>query len=1012
MKSTLGHLWKRVIGELSAGKVKSGVDAADKVFKLAETLEEESENSEEIKQLVDQIPTLLEVLNSPWGQVVKDTIPFLGMGTALLQFTVNATKQELTLIESVALVTQSAYLESLRQTLQEETELLEKLEKPASDATQRQIRDLGELDLTDDQARLALVYFGDSELAKAFNAAVVSRLTDAGIEEAEALNWVERIAGKTPRYIENSLTTTGGEVTKRILEWYKAGGRETFEKYLSIDTYLQKEILTLPKDKVFKEKFTFENIYVPLKAGFVDENGEEIENTETPLLEEWVKETLNDQTTQQKVLFIQAAAGRGKSVFCRMFAAWVAQNLHPILTPILIRLRDIEVFEGNCETILRNALTKDFVTNDNGWLTDRNTRFLFILDGFDELRMERGSSGGIKDFIEKVESFQRRSQSDEMGHRVIITGRPLALQGISLPPNLERVKLLKMDNELRQQWLSNWENVVNDNPQVAAEETQAFRGFLENEQCPEAVKNELAREPLLLYLLARMHKGYKYKDQETDKEIEIKITIGDLQGSSATDAKIIIYEKCLDAVLREQRGERVQEKITGLDSDTLERVLIEAGLCVVQSGGEFTKIRMISSFLETSDKKAYELIENLPKQQGDQEGEKNFTIALGVFYLRPSERHKEGAVEFYHKSFGEFLCAKRLQMSLEKWTELERKGEDFSINNEELWKDIYDLLGYGGLTPEIVEYLMGLLKRSEAFDFDKLFARLEDFYWRWCEGEFIDADGETLPQKKMRQLKTQLPEQDSYLGQRQVDVYAGLNVMILLLELHRYAKEKEDLDIQFYPCGKPNDKGKLDDSRLLSRLMGYSECLGNDGFLEVMGRFLSGADLISADLIGANLRGADLRSANLIGADLRGANLIGADLRGANLSDADLRGADLRSANLISADLIGANLSDADLSDADLRSANLISADLIGANLIGADLSDADLRGADLRSANLIGANLIGANLRGAHLSSADLNRADLENIIWDEETRWDNVQGLKIARNLPEALKEQLGLE
>jgi hypothetical protein len=68
----------------------------------------------------------------------------------------------------------------------------------------------------------------------------------------------------------------------------------------------------------------------------------------------------------------------------------------------------------------------------------------------------------------------------------------------------------------------------------------------------------------------------------------------------------------------------------------------------------------------------------------------------------------------------------------------------------------------------------------------ELFQRLEDFYLRWCEGEFIDMLPESLPQKKMRLLRDQLKTQE--LGQRQIDIYAGLNVMILLLELHRYGQ--------------------------------------------------------------------------------------------------------------------------------------------------------------------------------------------------------------------------------
>jgi uncharacterized protein YjbI with pentapeptide repeats len=372
--------------------------------------------------------------------------------------------------------------------------------------------------------------------------------------------------------------------------------------------------------------------------------------------------------------------------------------------------------------------------------------------------------------------------------------------------------------------------------------------------------------------------------------------------------------------------------------------------------------------------------------------------------------------------------------------------------------EIYDLLGYGPLTEEIVEYLMGLLTtpasagEENQFRPVELFQRLEDFYLRWCEGEFIDMLPETLPQKKMRLLRDQLKTQD--LGQRQIDVYAGLNVMILLLELHRYGQETPEFKdkMVFYPCGEPNVEGKLDDASRLLRLIGYSCCVGDSGFFLTVGRFLSRANLRGADLSSANLSGAyldraklsganltltnlsdaylgdaNLGGANLGGANLGGAYLSGANLSGANLCNAYLSGADLRSANLSGADLSSANLSAAnlsyaDLSGANLSSANLSSADLWGANLSGADLSGADLSGADLSDVNLMGANLIGANLIGADLSGADLGGADLGgadltdrtfgDVKWDENTKWENVRGLDTAVDVPEALRRMLGVQ
>jgi len=69
---------------------------------------------------------------------------------------------------------------------------------------------------------------------------------------------------------------------------------------------------------------------------------------------------------------------------------------------------------------------------------------------------------------------------------------------------------------------------------------------------------------------------------------------------------------------------------------------------------------------------------------------------------------------------------------------------------------------------------------------------------------------------------------------------------------------------------------------------------------------LGGRDMRGADLISANLQGADLYEA-----DLQGASLAGAKLQGADLSWANLQGADLRDANLQGAELQGVKISPA-----------------------------------------------------------------------------------------------------
>jgi uncharacterized protein YjbI with pentapeptide repeats len=181
-------------------------------------------------------------------------------------------------------------------------------------------------------------------------------------------------------------------------------------------------------------------------------------------------------------------------------------------------------------------------------------------------------------------------------------------------------------------------------------------------------------------------------------------------------------------------------------------------------------------------------------------------------------------------------------------------------------------------------------------------------------------------------------------------------------------------------------------------------------------RFLIESQILSSltvSLSGADLSGAHLAGANLTGAHLAGANLTGADLSGDNLSYANLSYANLSYANLSEADLSVANLSEARLNDANLTGADLSGAKLFSANLSGAILSEAYLSGANLSFANLSEANFSRANefAYGANLSEADLSWANLENIKWDEQTSWPDLSSFKGARNIPEALKKQLGL-
>ncbi len=741
-----------------------------------------------------------------------------------------------------------------------------------------------------------------------------------------------------------------------------------------IDNYLTQIIAKLPEQLVPNEDFKFSHIYLPMVAQKMGINNN------PKLLEDWVTAWLQDEQKQDKVMFIQAPLGRGKSVFCRIFADRVRRDELSNWIPVRIELRHSPKLQVSFEDFLRDAVKKsleaavkegliqdagknnvDFTTTNENWLTNPNQRFLFLLDGFDEYDIQ--NSNVLGQLIAKIEGFQQKCQnSPDMNHRILITSRQLALQNIKpLSDKFEVVeilpmeKLLAQDKPLWEEWLDNkWQPIVGET------QVLAFKEFLADSRWQEAVK-ELIKEPLLLYYLAAEH----HLGNLTDNS---------LNDSTGVRTKIWIYQNCFKRVLTQQRLASLQQKITGLNSsdDLLEKllpILAEAALCVVQSGGESASRDMLKERLGMDNNDA---IKN----------------ALATFYINPSTaRNERDYVKFYHHSFRDYLCAQRLKTSLEKWSQQNEW-------NSALDSEVYDLLGYGSLTKKNVEYLMALLDADGKFAWEPLFNNLENFYYRWCN-EDIDQIIPRRKQEKMEQYQINI-------DQREVNVYAVLNVMILLLELHRYAESENarqqlSQTIAFYPCGK-NWEADFKSSQLLNKII--AKCtlaFDENAFVEKVGQFLSSIRLSEANLMKVNLVEANLSKANLIDANLKGANLTNANLTKAYLNSIDLSSAKLINANLNKANLCAANLRDTNLNDAqleeaylggvNLQNATLKNVTLSNAILCAADLNGADLSGADLSGANLMGADVSGANFRGVNLTGANIT----------------GVRGLEKARNFPQ---------
>ncbi|MBC5798161.1 pentapeptide repeat-containing protein [Sphaerospermopsis sp. LEGE 00249] len=940
MTRTLSEIWQQLQQAFSVqASLNTTTDTGKAILAATQSIHEQNVSLEVIKPVLENSSSLLDVLSLPLAEIVGKELSYVSLGVNLLKLYADITQQCPALEECVLIVSQVAYLQSIRDILALYPFINWDTNLDNLEEFKTKLHIINDIELDEETAKNTISCFHESELAAAFNQILSARLIAPNITKFLVNLLTKRVAFNTHRYIINTWIDADDIIQDLIanscVEW-----QQEQQIIIGIEEYLKEHIATQPLAKVFDQSYSWKDIYIPLT---VEPFGQKV----NPLdIETWAKGVILNQQKLEQVMLIESQPGRGKSVFCQIFADWVWQHLHPLWTPILIRLKDIHTvysafsLEKTLQAELKVSCHQTNETNEN-LLHNKNTRFIFILDGFDDLHID------LEEFIQQVAAFQKKCKNQaEMGHRVLITGRTNTLKYITnLPHNLERVEILEMDRKIQEKWLKKWALLPENQVQKID-----LDDFLSSKKCPSTIK-KLAVEPLYLHLLALM-----YRDE--------KLAFNKLEQANKRTAKVVIWQEFVNWLIAKQKLTLDDSEVNNQEYQNyqsyLQNLLTETAVAVVQSGGVFGSVSMIKSRL--------------------QEPQTDIPATLNQFYFIPAQK-QEDKIECYHKTFSEFLFAEKLTKSLQYWS---RFNLDDQEQIQEMNWQIYDLLGFGKINSEIVEYVIGLLTQVSDLYWINLFKVLENFYNNWCQGKFIDTPEATLAQTKLRELQ-QYSENDRIenLGQRQIDIYAGLNVMILLLEIQRYAQEHDVLKeyIIFYPSGETQGDNLTSD---LQRLINYCNCLRGDSFKSIVGQFFSATHL-------------------------RATYLFQTDLSCTDLSQADLSRAELSRSYLLQTNLSHAYLIGAKLIQADLRGANLSGANLIRTDLRGADLSNANLQDADLSRVDLSGANLRGANLSGAYLIGANFGDELFGYIRWDKNTNWEDVDGLEAAKNLPPTLKQHL---
>ncbi|MEO0769201.1 MAG: pentapeptide repeat-containing protein [Cyanobacteria bacterium J06649_4] len=767
---------------------------------------------------------------------------------------------------------------------------------------------------------------------------------------------------------------------------------ERRQGWLLYSAWLQKQV----EEPMFSEAFGLKQVYVPLRAYYrrkkVSRNSpQDIDNyfkgnhNETfermvVELEEELDAWVQTADPGDAIRVISGGPGSGKSSFAKMFAAHhVQKSWIPLL---FIPLHQFDPKEDLVEAV--GAFVEDdcLLKANPLYALSRELRLLIIFDGLDELAMQGKIAKEIsQNFVREVQRKLERFNQREIRLQVLISGRELAVQDNSsefrnprqilhlLPHFVHENKRKKEGNEAyihgeclqddrRQTWWQCYGAATGKSYDIMPDELN--QGNLV----------DITAQPLLNYLVA------------------LSYDRGGLTFTEDTNLNQI-YQNLLDAVYERGYERRTHVAIRGMKQRDFVRILEEIALAAWHGDGRTTTVGEIERHCDNS---------GLRRLLGafEEGAEAGVTRLLTAFYFRQSGglRDNERTFEFTHKSFGEYLAARRIVRAIGRiQAELDARDDDpdRGWDERDALKHWAEVCGASRMDTYLFNFVIDEVKLQaveKVRSWQPTLAKLIGFMLRH------DMPMERLQLKTFHQANEQARNAEE----------------ALLAALNACARVTEELSKIDWPTpkafgtwfarltGQREDGDDLVISNSLS-LLNLETCtlISRDFSRAALYR----ANLYRANLYTATLFGAALYRANLLGANLYRANLDTATLCKANLEEANLEEANLEEANLEEANLFGANLGEATLEAAYLYSANLEEANLHKANLHKANLENASLENANLENANLLGANLLGANLLGANLLG----------IKWNVNTNWQDIKGIETAKNVPEVLKEQLGL-
>lgn len=817
-------------------------------------------------------------------------------------------------------------------------------------------------------------------------------------------------------------------------------------------------------------------------------------------LSEWA----SNASRKDSVRILSGGPGLGKSSFAKMFLGHrIDPNMwRPVYVPIhKLRLISDEISEQTLVKAIEDVLTSDSLTDAGELFLDRDgpKRTILVLDGLDEINLHGHEFSRYVTQITKaaIELLETVNQ-DILRLRLVLSARPAAIR--ELPSDFEHPSCLlellgytdreKYAKELmasldtpvltsilpselkgqldRQAWIDWIDDKDEDDRKGAtridngpqAKEKKwikddqrttwwAKRSSLLDDpsdfppQLQRKDIKELTAVPLLMYLMAKDDVLSDLSDTTEDHKHP-----RETQTSGKDFKRTMLYQIILKGIYNRQwRGDLGKKRsVPKLSYSDFKNLLEIIGFAAWKYDGRTARLQDIRHLIQQESlNKAFE---TLQENQGI-----DFKRIIMAFYFREVQDLSlgDGSFEFIHKSFAEFLAARRISKTLEKLS------TDDALSNKELWNAFADLAGgriEDNFSVFLAECLAGMSENAHSIQ------TLAEKGLNEIVENGPNLSGATFCTGEEARDAIRMNEELILCVLSACAKVTRKRIVVAQIPSHRIGEIMNDLSGTCVDVGPMHKKGYFSFWDLSKQeLIGTQwlhEDLHNASFVNARlygamffrsilkdvdftsanlnassftygtlskiefqdtklhgasfyGSTLSSADFTAAVLIDASfyrciihdveftkviltatkLKDLTLWGNNFFKAELSGTDFRGSDLTGSNFSQsiADKDSVDFSGAEAPHVAFDGVSFPSALFWKAELAGATFVSANLQRSDFCNASLSNSVFRDADLRCCQFFGANLFGADFTGATLSNTCFENSLVEGVTWPDGT-------------------------